>query len=77
IVSYLNPNNLVLFACTNWSIRKRLLTRSMASVWRNALARIKGLPPCPTHMTEPAYAALIYSPWCSVNTFNHTQSNIL
>ncbi|KAG8710423.1 hypothetical protein FRC08_017193 [Ceratobasidium sp. 394] len=41
------------------------MRRSAIRIWERAASNVPGLPPCPFDMCEPAYAALIFSPWCS------------
>jgi hypothetical protein len=40
--------------------------RSSTYVWRNARSRIVDLPECPSDLSEPQYANLIFYPYCHV-----------
>ncbi|KAF8605498.1 hypothetical protein BDV93DRAFT_410897, partial [Ceratobasidium sp. AG-I] len=66
IVSYLHPGDLCSLARTNKLLRKRLMTRFSAFMWRRSFSNVEGLPDSPFGMSLPAYAALIFTPWCSV-----------
>lgn len=82
-MSYVTPGDLISLARTSRSIRSQLLARSMASIWCSALARVKdsppfrGLPPIPSGMSPSAYAALVFSPWCSVCCFHRNSTTYI
>ncbi|KAH9895856.1 hypothetical protein C8Q73DRAFT_689792 [Cubamyces lactineus] len=64
IASHLRPIDLLQLARTSKTLRSVFLSRTSRSVWLASLNRITGLPPCPTDMTEPAYAALLFDRIC-------------
>ncbi|KAF9535715.1 hypothetical protein CPB83DRAFT_842210 [Crepidotus variabilis] len=64
IFGHLSPYDLLKLARTNKEFRRLLLNKSFISVWKTALARVPGLPPCPPDMSEPAFANLAFSPHC-------------
>ncbi|KAG9121695.1 hypothetical protein FRC07_002252 [Ceratobasidium sp. 392] len=66
ITSYLNPLDVLNMSHSNKALRKLLMQRSAVQIWRRALENIPGLPPCPEHLCEPAYAAVIFSKHCSM-----------
>ncbi|KDN45775.1 hypothetical protein RSAG8_04608, partial [Rhizoctonia solani AG-8 WAC10335] len=53
---------------SNKFFRQMLMTRSATTlnIWRGAVEKIPGLPPCPEDLCEPQYAALIYTKYCSM-----------
>ncbi|KAF8602618.1 hypothetical protein BDV93DRAFT_443880, partial [Ceratobasidium sp. AG-I] len=59
--------DLLFLARTAGHFRKVLMTQSSAYIWRGALAKMTGLPPCPPMMSEPLYTALIFTEDCSVS----------
>ncbi|EIW52750.1 uncharacterized protein TRAVEDRAFT_90169, partial [Trametes versicolor FP-101664 SS1] len=66
IVSHLHPLDLINVARTSKPLRTLLMTRKSRSVWRSCLGNVRGLPPCPDEMNEPAYAALLFERICTV-----------
>jgi hypothetical protein len=47
-------------------LRSLLLQKSTRSIWKAALANIRGLPGIPDDLNEPAYASLLYDRFCHV-----------
>ncbi|KAG6846232.1 hypothetical protein H0H93_015159, partial [Arthromyces matolae] len=41
------------------------MRRSSQSIWKRSRASIDGLPECPNDMSEPAYANLVFYPYCN------------
>ena len=66
IFSLLHPRDLLRVSWTTKAFRAVLNDRSSKPIWRTSLASIDGLPPCPKDLSEPMYAALLFSPYCSV-----------
>ncbi|KAF5318090.1 hypothetical protein D9619_012274 [Psilocybe cf. subviscida] len=65
IFGHVLPTDLLNLARTSRGLRKILMNRSSASVWRNARANDPhGLPACPSSIGEPAYASLCYAKYC-------------
>ncbi|KAI0725253.1 hypothetical protein C8Q72DRAFT_785851, partial [Fomitopsis betulina] len=60
----LEPRDLLNLARTTKPFRKLLISRSSATLWRAARANVPGLPDCPPHLSEPAYADLCFSSLC-------------
>ena len=49
-------------------LRAFLLSRSKSStLWKNAISNVRGFPPCPDHMSAPAYTHLAFVPVCHVS----------
>ncbi|KAI0364625.1 hypothetical protein BV20DRAFT_1057049 [Pilatotrama ljubarskyi] len=46
------------------SVRKALLTKSNRHGWKAVLRGNPGLPPCPKHLSEPRYVAILFGPEC-------------
>ncbi|KAF8750545.1 hypothetical protein RHS01_09243 [Rhizoctonia solani] len=67
IAPYVNPGDLIALIRTNKFFRAMLLTRSAALIWQCALSNVPGLPPCPSGMVEPQYAALIFTKNCTAS----------
>ena len=42
------------------------MARSAAPLWRVARLNVEGLPDCPSHLGEPAYASLVFDTHCQV-----------
>lgn len=66
IMKYLMPLDLVNLTRTSRDFRRFLLARSALPLWRTARENAVGLPPCPPHLSEPAYANLAFSSHCHV-----------
>ncbi|CAE6485469.1 unnamed protein product [Rhizoctonia solani] len=65
IASFLNPKDILALARVNKFLRKLLMQRSAKHIWRAAERNVDRLPPCPRHLTNPQYAALVFSKECS------------
>ena len=66
IFSLLHPRDLLKVSWTTKAFRGVITDRSSKPIWKKSLASVDGLPPCPRDLSEPAYAALLFSPYCSV-----------
>ncbi|CAE6458747.1 unnamed protein product [Rhizoctonia solani] len=66
IAPYVDPGDLIVLIRTNKFFRAMLLDRSAAPIWQRSLDNVPDLPPCPTGMVEPQYAALIFSKNCTI-----------
>ncbi|KAG6813335.1 hypothetical protein H0H92_011883 [Tricholoma furcatifolium] len=67
IFGQLEPIDILNLSRTSKSLRNILMSRSSIGVWRNARAHVEGLPECPDDMSEPAYANLVFYPYCHRN----------
>ncbi|CAE6346388.1 unnamed protein product [Rhizoctonia solani] len=65
IAPYVDPGDLITLIRTSKFFRSMLLVRSAARIWQSALNNVPGLPPCPTGMVEPQYAALMFTKNCT------------
>lgn len=66
ILRLLEPRDLLNLARTSKPFRELLMSRSSASMWKAARENVEGLPDCPAHLSEPAYANLCFFPYCHV-----------
>ncbi|KAF8441082.1 hypothetical protein L210DRAFT_2128264 [Boletus edulis BED1] len=64
IAGYIQPMDILNLARTCKSFRQLLMTKSSAFVWKAARRQVNGLPDCPTDLTEPQYAHLVFYPRC-------------
>lgn len=67
ILKLVNPFDLLQLARTSKTLRVVLMNRSSQLIWKEALSNIRGLPNCPSILTEPAYAELVFNEQCSVH----------
>ena len=67
IFSHLMPMDLLNLARTAKVFRRFLMARSTASLWRAARSGADNLPDCPSHLSEPAYANLVFDTHCQVH----------
>ncbi|KIO15698.1 hypothetical protein M407DRAFT_34714 [Tulasnella calospora MUT 4182] len=66
IFSHLHPNDLLRLARTNRMLRSHLMSKSSASVWREAREEVEPpIPDCPPGQSEPQWAHLLLSRDCS------------
>ncbi|CAE6449379.1 unnamed protein product [Rhizoctonia solani] len=66
IVSRLLPVNLISLSRCNKFFRNLLMNRTSKHMWTSAMKNVEGLPPCPTDMSEPYYATLLFLPDCTI-----------
>ncbi|KAJ7470906.1 hypothetical protein FB451DRAFT_1176108 [Mycena latifolia] len=64
VYSSLTPLDLLQLARTSRPMRQDLFDLSSRRLWKMALSRVNGLPPCPPGISEPAYANLAFSLHC-------------
>ncbi|KAF8602604.1 hypothetical protein BDV93DRAFT_443874, partial [Ceratobasidium sp. AG-I] len=67
IASRLLAEDVLSLARTSKSFRKVLMSRSSTGVWRAAISNVKGLPPCPSAVSEPRYTAFVFTLPCTVS----------
>ncbi|KAF8602452.1 hypothetical protein BDV93DRAFT_193964 [Ceratobasidium sp. AG-I] len=65
ITSFTYPGDLLSLARSCKRFREILMGRSAIKIWRFAEGNLKGLPPCPKDMSEPQYAALLFTRICT------------
>ncbi|KAG8704567.1 hypothetical protein FRC09_003449 [Ceratobasidium sp. 395] len=68
VLSYVTPCSLVALIHTNKALRRILLDPSSKPIWQSAATRVPGLPACPTWMSEPRYAVLLFSKLCTLSS---------
>ncbi|RPD66387.1 hypothetical protein L226DRAFT_530487 [Lentinus tigrinus ALCF2SS1-7] len=64
ILSLLHPYDLLHLSRTSKAFRLLLMNRSAITIWRRARDNVLGLPNCPSDLSEPAYANLVFDPHC-------------
>ncbi|GLB43588.1 hypothetical protein LshimejAT787_1401000 [Lyophyllum shimeji] len=64
IFGHLKPFDLLRLSRMTKEFRRLLMHKSSVSVWKAALERIPGLPPCPPGISEPAWVNLAFDPHC-------------
>jgi hypothetical protein len=65
IFGHLSPKDILSISRASKIFRETLMTRSATTVWKAARDRI-GAPECPSWMSEPAWAALLFGHLCQV-----------
>ncbi|KAF8607574.1 hypothetical protein BDV93DRAFT_272896 [Ceratobasidium sp. AG-I] len=65
ITSLLVPGDILALARVNKFLRRLLMHRSAAHIWRSTEKNVEMLPPCPRHLSHPRYAALVFTNNCS------------
>ncbi|KAG8775629.1 hypothetical protein FRC12_001358 [Ceratobasidium sp. 428] len=66
VLEYVSPCALTVLIRTNKTFRRILLAPSAQPIWRAAENRVPELPRCPSWISEPQYAALMFSSLCTV-----------
>lgn len=67
IFGHLMPMDLLNLARTAKVFRRFLMARSAAPLWRAARNNAEDLPDCPSHLSEPEYANLVFDTHCQVH----------
>ncbi|KAH9907124.1 uncharacterized protein B0H18DRAFT_898352, partial [Fomitopsis serialis] len=67
IMRRLHPRDLLSLSWASKSFHDFMTKKSSAYIWKESLKNVQGVPPCPEQLTEPAWAALLYSPYCTVS----------
>ena len=68
IMKYLMPRDLLQLARTTKGFRSFLISRPSSGLWKVARENVKGLPCCPSHPSEPAWASLAFETNCNVSS---------
>ena len=53
------------------------MSRRSRPIWMSVLDNVVELPPCPTDMSEPLYAALVFDHHCCVSPFEVLSAHLL
>ncbi|KAF8881946.1 hypothetical protein CPB84DRAFT_1751043 [Gymnopilus junonius] len=61
---HLHPLDLLHIAWTSKGLRKIVMSRSSATIWRRSLSTVEKLPDCLVGMNEPQYARLMFDEIC-------------
>ncbi|KAJ3836319.1 hypothetical protein F5878DRAFT_663087 [Lentinula raphanica] len=77
IFCYVEPRDLLRLARTTRDLRAILMSKSSVNIWRVALGRVEGLPPCPADLNEPQYMNLLFEPFRHVCMSSGHCDNIL
>ncbi|KAI0784953.1 hypothetical protein C8Q75DRAFT_776872 [Abortiporus biennis] len=64
LFGHMKPMDLLNLARTSKDFRALLMSRSSGPFWRSARSNLAGLPDCPTFLSEPAYANLVFTSHC-------------
>ncbi|KAJ6596744.1 hypothetical protein B0H10DRAFT_1888521, partial [Mycena sp. CBHHK59/15] len=77
IFKLLKPQDLLCLSRTTTAFRGFLMNRADAGVWRQASVNVKeedGEPGCPSYISEPAWASLLYDRICKAGMLCLTAS---
>ncbi|KAH9858414.1 hypothetical protein C2E23DRAFT_1583 [Lenzites betulinus] len=67
VFTHLHPQDLLNLSRTSKTFRGFLMNRRSALAWKEARVRTSnGAPACPPHLSEPRYAILLFTQWCTV-----------
>ncbi|KAI0781000.1 hypothetical protein BD413DRAFT_501686 [Trametes elegans] len=69
IFAFLHPRDLLNLARTSKPFRALLMHPSAAPFWRKARETVGNPPNCPTYLSEPAYANLMFFPHCHASPY--------
>ncbi|PIL35919.1 hypothetical protein GSI_01579 [Ganoderma sinense ZZ0214-1] len=64
IFGHMHPRDLLSLARTTKDFRTFLMSRDAAPFWKAARQQVEGLPECPEDLSEPAFANLVFFPYC-------------
>ncbi|EUC60505.1 hypothetical protein RSOL_348630 [Rhizoctonia solani AG-3 Rhs1AP] len=65
VAQYVHPLDLVMLSRVNKFFRELFMDKRSALIWRSARENLPGLPPCPDDVSEPQYAAMLFTKRCS------------
>ncbi|CAE6452406.1 unnamed protein product [Rhizoctonia solani] len=66
ITAHLPPIDIISLSRANKFFRKLLMDRSAIHIWHTSMRNVRGLPPCPSDLSEPHYLALLFSKHCTM-----------
>ncbi|KAF8559431.1 hypothetical protein OG21DRAFT_1403350, partial [Imleria badia] len=67
VFQYLEPVDVLCLARTTKRLRAFLLNRHKSlHIWKAAFDNVPDLPPCPDHLSAPAYTHIAFVPVCHV-----------
>ncbi len=66
IFGHMHPRDLLNLARTTKDFRTFLMSRDASPFWKAARQQVDGLPECPEHLSEPAFANLVFFSHCHV-----------
>ncbi|KAJ3489820.1 hypothetical protein NLI96_g1862 [Meripilus lineatus] len=66
IFQHLNPIDMLQLSRSSRDFRGLLMDRKSAFLWQAARQNIEGLPDCPTFLSEPEYANLVFDTTCFI-----------
>jgi len=69
VFSHLTPKDIINLSRTSRVFRDTLMTRNATSVWKASRERL-GAPECPSNMSEPQWAVLLFGNVCQVRRSN-------
>ncbi|TFK90033.1 hypothetical protein K466DRAFT_485512 [Polyporus arcularius HHB13444] len=69
IFAFLHPRDLLNLARTTKDFRAFLMSRDTAKFWERARMQVEDIPDKPAHLSEPAYANLLFFTHCHVGGF--------
>ncbi len=70
IFAFLHPRDLLNLARTTKDFRAFLMSRNAAKFWERARMQVEDIPDKPAHLSEPAYANLLFFTHCHVGGFH-------
>ncbi|KAK1230603.1 hypothetical protein PQX77_006298 [Marasmius sp. AFHP31] len=65
IFGHLSPSDLLQLTRTSKNLRELLLERSATTIWKTSFKRVTDIP-CPTDVSYPAWASLMYDKECHI-----------
>ncbi|KAH7338103.1 hypothetical protein B0J17DRAFT_768297 [Rhizoctonia solani] len=66
VARYVHPLDLIMLSRVSKFLRELFMDKRSALIWRSARENLPGLPPCPDEVSEPQYAAMVFTKRCSV-----------
>ena len=68
-LGHFHPIDIYHFGQTDKAFRRLVMTGDGLSIWETTFANDPSLPPCPTSMSKPCWAAFLFGPAiCDVNS---------
>lgn len=67
VACYMSPEDLLHLSRTSLGLRELLMSKSSKRVWE-AARTVQGIPQCPSDLSEPQYADMLFGKGCSVSS---------
>ena len=72
VCKYLHPRDILHLSWASKDFHAFFSRKSSASIWKQSLERVRGLPPRPDKLIEPAWVTFMFTTWCTASILSDT-----